>query len=109
MNRFSGWLVSSLALIIAGLLLGLATWKAGERLTPRVAEPEVVLAAVVAQALDDYAPVDAIRELSPDDHDATLEWALDRYAVVLRQMTDTVLVLDSLRMRLAKCEVRRVK
>ena len=93
-------------------------------------EAEVVLPAVVATALDDYAPVDAevrydstpmfhifdedstatqwpgLYRLSPDDHDATLEWALDRYAVLLRQVGDSAIVLDSLRYRIARCEVR---
>ena len=69
-------------------------------------EAEVVLPAVVAKMVDDYRPVDAIRELGPEDHDATLEWALDRYAVLLRQVGDSAIVLDSLRYRIARCEVR---
>lgn len=68
---------------------------------------EVVLPAVVAEMVDDYRPEDVIREPGPDDHDATLEWALDRYAMLLRQVTDSATVLDSLRWRIARCEVTR--
>lgn len=93
-------LVFTVVVTIAGTLAILALQQ-----REATTSPEVVLDAVVAKMLADYHPGDVI--LTPDEYDAAMADIASRYFVAQQQLRDSMAVLDSLRLRIGRCEVRR--
>jgi hypothetical protein len=62
---------------------------------------EVVLDAAIAQAVTDYRPQDV------DVYDPAYRYLHEKYLTLLHQFQDSVAIMDSVRLELARCQVRQ--
>ena len=80
------------------------SWADGCRGVPQ-SRIEVILPAVIAGALEDYRPVDALT-VSPDDYDAAADWCWDQYMEVTAVMWQQAFRADSLESEFYAARVR---